>query len=318
MKKNIFLVLFLVLFGCSQKRGNIVESTGTIEATQIDIRCEVGGQILKLDSDEGDRVRTGDVLAEIDHEKLDYELKNGQMRVQELQARLSLLQYGFRDEEVQKAKEALLEAEIKLQDAKREYKRIQKLFNDGVASDHNKDKAETAYRSFLKRYDRAKEDYQIFDGGYRVEEVAAAQAAMESAQALVDLTKRKIKDATITSPAKGIISERYVEPGEIVTPGSLLFTITDLQDCWIMAYISEKNLGKVKFGQTGYVCIDSFPERKFPGKVIYISPEAEFTPKNIQTKEERVKLVFGVKVEVNNDEELLKPGMPADVIIEVE
>ena len=318
MKKSVFLVIFLILSGCSQNSGNIVESTGTIEATQIDIRSEAGGQILKLHFDEGDRVAPGDILAEIDHEKLGYELKNARMRLQELQARLSMFQYGFRDEEVQKAKQALLEAEIQLKDAKREYKRIQKLFNDGVASDHDKDKAETTYKSSLKRYDRAKEDYQIFSDGYRVEEVSAARAAMESAQAVVDLTKRKIKDATITSPAKGIISERYVEPGEIVTPGSLLVTITDLQDCWIMAYISEKNLGKVKLGQTGYVCIDSFTEKKFTGKVTYISPEAEFTPKNIQTKEERVKLVFGVKVKVNNKEELLKPGMPADVIIEVE
>lgn len=294
-----------------------MESTGSIEATQIDIRSEVGGRILKLHFDEGDRIKPEDVLAEIDHEKLDYELKNAQARVKELGARLLLLQRGFRDAEVRKAKEALLEAEVQLQDARREYKRIQKLFDGGVASDHEKDRAETAFKAALKQYERAKQDYEIFHEGFRSEEITAAQAAKESAEAYVALAERRIRDATIVSPAKGIVSERYVEQGEIISPGSLLFSIIDLQDIWIMAYVSEKNLGKVRLGQNGYVFIDSFPEKKFPGKVTHISPEAEFTPKNIQTKEERVKLVYGVKVQVQNDEELLKPGMPADVIIEM-
>lgn len=315
--KTLLLISTLILFGCNQKNTNIVESTGTIEATQIDIRSEVGGEILKLYFDEGDRVKPSDVLAEIDHEKTDYELKNAQGRVKELTARLSLLQHGYRDQEVQKAKEVLLEAEIQLQDSKREYKRIQELFDNGVASDHEKDRAQTAYNASLKRYERAKKDYEIFHEGFRSEEIAAAQAAKEGAEALVKLIDRRIQDATIDSPARGIISERYVELGEMASPGSLLFSIIDLQDIWIMAYVSEKNLGRVQLGQTGYVFVDSFPKEKFPGKVTYISPEAEFTPKNIQTKEERVKLVYGVKVQVKNDEELLKPGMPADVFIEL-
>ena len=99
---------------------------------------------------------------------------------------------------------------------------------------------------------------------------------------------------------------------------SLIATVIDLKHVWIMAYITEKNLGKVKLGQQGKVMIDSFPDKEFIGKVTYISPEAEFTPKNIQTKEERVKLVFGVKIEVENPDQELKPGMPADAVIEEE
>ena len=317
MKKQL-LIIIAILLGCSPNNSGIVESTGSLEATQIDIRSEVGGRILKLHYDEGDRVRPGDILAEIDHEKLDYELSNAQARVKELEARLLLLLRGFRDEEVQKAKEALLQAEAQLQESQRDFERVKKLFKEGVASDNTRDVAETTYTVSLKRYEMAKKDYEIFLDGYRTEEVAAAQAAKESAEASVQLIKRKIRDATITSLAAGVVSERYVEHGEIVSSGSLLFSLIDLQDLWIMAYVSEKNLGHVKLGQKGYVFIDSFPQKKFSGTVTFISPEAEFTPKNIQTKEERVKLVYGVKLNLQNEEELLKPGMPADVSIETE
>lgn len=316
--KTAVVILILMLSGCSRPSDTIVESTGTIEATQVDIRSEAGGQILKLYFDEGHRVQPGDLLAEIDHEKLDYELQNAQGKVKELEARLALLQHGFRQEEVQKAKEALHEAEIQLQEAERENTRAQRLFREKVMSDQIKDNRETAYKSAIKRYERAKQDFEIFQSGYRAEDIAAAQAVKESAQAAVSLIARKVRDATVKSPARGIISEKYVEAGELVSAGSILFSIIDLKDIWIMAYISEINLGRIKVDQAGAVSIDSFPEKKFRGKVVYISPEAEFTPKNIQTKEERVKLVYAVKVQIENDEELLKPGMPADVVIEVQ
>jgi len=316
MKRFLHVVIaVLLLAGCKGQGGTAVESTGTIEATQIDVRCEVGGQILKLHHDEGDRVAPGDVLAEIEHEKLDLELQEARGRLRELEARLALLQHGFRTEEIQKAEQALMEAEIQLQNANREHLRIQQLAENGVASDHDRDRAETLAQTSLKRYEQAKKSYEIISDGYRKEEIAAAQAARASAEALVKLIARRIRDATVMCPGSGIISERYVEPGELVSAGSLLFSVRDLQDTWIMAYTSEKHLGKVKLGQTAYAFIDSFPEKKFPGKVTYISPEAEFTPKNIQTKEERVKLVYGVKVQLDNAEELLKAGMPADVII---
>jgi HlyD family secretion protein len=310
-----FVIAVLILSGCKVQGNSTVESTGTIEATQIDVRCEVSGRLLKLHYDEGDRVKPGDVLAEIDHEKMDYELQEARSRISELDARLALLQHGYRIAEVQKAEHMLMEADIELQRAKRDFERFQRLFQEGVASDRERDQAQTNYWASQKRYDRAQKDYQIFKDGFRQEEIAAAQSAKESAEAIVQLITRRIKDASVLSTASGVISERYVEPGEIVSAGSLLFSVRDLQDTWIMAYISEKHLGKVMLGQTGYAFIDSFPDKKFSGKVTYISPEAEFTPKNIQTKEERVKLVYGVKVQLDNAEELLKAGMPADVMI---
>lgn len=304
-----------LFFGCNNNSTDVLESTGTIESTQVDIRTEVGGQILKLYFSEGDRVKPGDILAEIDIEKLEWELKSAEAVLREIEARLALLQYGFRDEEVRKAEEALKEAEILLAEAERDNRRIQKLFEEGVVSEHDRDRAETLYQSSLKQYERAKSDSMIFKEGYRAEEIEAAKASRESAEARVGLLKRTVRDGKVKSHVEGIISEKYVETSEFVSPGSLICTITDLQDTWIMAYVSERHLGRVHYEQPGYVEISAYPDRKFMGRVVYISPEAEFTPKHIQTKEERVKLVFGVKLQLENKEEILKPGMPADVVI---
>jgi HlyD family secretion protein len=313
----VVAILVLSLSACQNDDGGLVESTGTIEATEVDVRSEVGGKVVALHFDEGDRVRRGDILAEIDHEKLDYQLLQAKERLRETEARLALAVEGFRDEEVQKAREFVLETEIQLQDAEREYRRLQKLHDQGVVSPEMKDKAEAAFKSAQKRVEMAKRDYEIAIEGSRKEEIKAAEAARGQAEAAVRLIERQIEDATVVIPVDGVVSERYVELGEVVTTGSLLATVIDLKDIWIMAYVSEKNLGNVAYGQKGIVKVDSFPHKEFAGKVVYISPEAEFTPKNIQTKEERVKLVFGVKIELENPNEELKPGMPADAIIEV-
>ena len=315
MRNSFLLAAICILCACNQHNGSLVESTGTLEATQIDIRAEVGGKILKLNFDDGDRLTAGAVFAEIDREKSEYQLQETQAHLRELEAQLALLQKGFRDEEVRKAGNLLLDSKILLQESEREYKRIQKLYQEQVASVEQRDQAETAYRSALERHNMAKNDSDIFKKGYREEDIARAQAAKESAEAAIRLIQRTIKDATVVIPSKGIMQERYVEPGELVSPGSLLATVTDLQDMWIMAYVSEKNLGKIRLGQAAEVFVDSFPGKAFPGRVTYISSEAEFTPKNIQTKEERVKLVYAVKVQIDNAKELLKVGMPADVVI---
>ncbi len=315
---GLTIILFLQPAACNRTSSNLIESTGTIEATEVDIRAEASGNILKLNYDEGDWVKRGDVLAEIDHEKLDFQLAEAQARLAEADARLTLLVKGLRDKEVQRAYESYLESEVLLKDSKREYGRIQRLFDQEVVDLGTRDKTEAAYEAAQKRYEIAKKNYEIAVEGSRAEEIAAGKALKEAADAQVRLIEQQIEDATAVIPIDGVISERYVELGEFVSTGTLLATVIDLKHVWIMAYLSEKNLGQVKLGQQGKIIIDSFPHKEFIGKVTYISPEAEFTPKNIQTREERVKLVYGVKIEVDNPDQELKVGMPADAIIEAE
>jgi HlyD family secretion protein len=313
----ISLICFIIfLYGCNRSNSNLIESTGTIEATEVDIRSEASGKILALHFDEGNWVKKGDVIAEIDHEKLDFELAQAKAQLAEAEAHLTLLIKGLRDKEVERAHEAFLESKVLLKDSKREYKRIQKLYDEGVVDLGSRDKTEAAFESAQKRYEIARKNYEIAMEGSRKEEIQAGEAVKKAAEAQVKLVKRRIEDATVTIPIDGVISERYVELGELVSVGSLVATVIDLKHPWVMTYVSERNLGKVKLGQEGKVMVDSFPDKEFTGKVTYISPEAEFTPKNIQTKEERVKLVFGVKIEVDNPDQELKPGMPADAVIE--
>ena len=317
--KNLVICIIsvsILSYGCDRDSSNLIESTGTVEATEVDIRSEASGKILALYFDEGDWVKKGEVIAEIDHEKLDIELAQAKARLAETEAQLTLLIKGLRDKEVERASETLLESKVLLKDNKREYTRIQKLYEEEVVDLGSRDKAEAAYEAAQKRYEIAKKNYEIALEGSRKEEIQAGEAVKEAAEAQVKLIERRIEDATVTIPIDGVISERYVELGELMSVGSLIATVIDLTHVWVMTYVSEKNLGKVKLGRQGKVMVDSFPHKEFIGTVTYISPEAEFTPKNIQTKEERVKLVFGVKIEVDNPDQELKPGMPADAVIE--
>jgi len=311
------ICLSIQFAACNRDTANLIESTGTIEATEVDIRTEAAGIIRSLHFDEGDRVRQGDILAEIDREKKEIELAQAKARLVETEAQLTLLIKGLRDKEVERVRETFLESQVLLKDSNREYRRIQKLFDQGVVDLGSRDKAEAAYETAQKRYAIARKNYEIAKEGSRKEEIQAGEAVKESAEAQVQLIERQLEDTTIIIPLQGFISERYVEVGEFVSVGSLMATVIDLEQVWVMAYVSEINLGNVKLGQVGKVKVDSFPEKEFIGKVTYISPEAEFTPKNIQTKEERVKLVFGVKIELDNPDQELKLGMPADAILEV-
>lgn len=312
---GLIIAIAALLHSCSPNNSNLIESTGTVEATEVDIRTEAAGRILELLFDEGDWVKRGDILAQIDQDKRKIELAQAHAQLAEAEAHLTLLIKGLRDKEVERAREAFLESQVLLKESKRDYKRIQKLYDQGVVDLGTRDKAEASYEAAQKRYEIAKKNYEIAVEGSRKEEIQAGEAVKEAAEARVKLIERQLEDATISIPIDGVISERYVELGEVVSVGSLIATVIDLEHVWVMAYVSESNLGKIKLGQDGKIKVDSFPDKEFQGKVTFISPEAEFTPKNIQTKEERVKLVFGIKIEIDNPDQELKPGMPADAII---
>ena len=311
----LIIAVSALLYSCNPNNANLIESTGTVEATEVDIRTEAAGRILELLFDEGDWVKRGDILAQIDQDKRKIELAQANAQLAEAEAHLTLLIKGLRDKEVERAREAYLESQVLLKESKRDYNRIQKLYDQGVVDLGTRDKTEASYEAAQKRYEIARKNYEIALEGSRKEEIQAGEAVKEAAEAQVKLIERQIEDATITIPIDGVISERYVELGELVSVGSLIATVIDLKHVWVMAYVSESNLGKIKLGQEGKIKVDSFPDKEFQGKVTFISPEAEFTPKNIQTKEERVKLVFGIKIEIDNPDQELKPGMPADAII---
>jgi HlyD family secretion protein len=164
----------------------------------------------------------------------------------------------------------------------------------------------------LAAYKEAMEHYDLVKEGPRKEDIDALKASLEQAKALLNLREVQLGYATVTSPVSGVVLVKNIEPGEMVSAGTPVVTIADLNDVWLKAYISETDLGRVKYNQRVKVKTDTYPDKIYWGRISFISSEAEFTPKNIQTHEERVKLVYRIKVTLENPQMELKPGMPAD------
>jgi HlyD family secretion protein len=223
-----------------------------------------------------------------------------------------LLLTGARSEDIRQAEEGLKQAEINLKNAQDDYHRTKSLFETGSVTQKQMDDISARYNIATAQYNSAEQALKKMQNFAREEEIHSAKAGLEQARASRDLLKKTLDDCYITAPIAGTVTEKAVEIGEFINPGGTMLTLTNLELVYLTIYIPETDLGKVKLKQKSEVEIDSYPDRKFPGEIVYISPSAEFTPKNIQTKEDRVKSVFAVKIALPNPELILKPGMPAD------
>ncbi len=317
----LWLALVFALAGLAACSGNggggAITASGTIEAVEVNVAAKVGGQVEARPVDEGSRVKPGDTLAVIDHATLDIQLRQAEAGVDLAKAQLVLLRNGARQEDIRQAEAALIQAGANLTVAAADARRMRELAATGSVTPKQKDDAEARLTVAEAQRNAAVEALAKMRRLARPEEIQAAEARLAQAVAAADLLRKTIADCTIVAPAGGVVTRKAVEPGELVSPGSTVVTLSELGSVYVMIYVTEKELGRVRLGDAAEVSIDTFPGRTFPGKVTYISPEAEFTPKNIQTKEDRVKLVFGVKVEIENREGLLKPGLPADAAIRV-
>jgi HlyD family secretion protein len=310
------ILLFFIFLNCGNSdKDKKIEVSGTIETTDVTISSKVNGEIRKLFFDEGAYVKINDTLAEIDRINLQIQEKQAMAGVELADAQLQLLLNGSREEDIKQAVEGVKQAKTNLESAELDKNRIEELFKNKSVSQKQMDDIQTRYKVALAQFKSADEIYKKLKRGARIEDINAAKARKLQSESQLELIRKQINDSYILSPAEGVISHKVFEMGEPVLPGSSLFTISDLNKVYLMIYVNEENLGKVKYGQKAEIRIDSHPEKVFEGKVTYISSNAEFTPKNIQTKEDRTKLVFGVKVEINNPEKILKPGMPADAAL---
>jgi HlyD family secretion protein len=317
MRSKITALVLAALAGlaCSSKAAkDVISASGTIEAIEVNVASKVSGQILTLAVEEGARVKPGDVLANVDHATADIQLRQAEAGVDLAQAQLVLLRNGARKEDIQQAEAVLKQAEAGLLVASDDARRMRELVRTGSVTTKQRDDAEARLTVAEAQRSAAAEALNKVRRLARPEEIQAAEARLAQARAAADLLTKTISDCTITAPAGGIVTHKAVEAGELVTPGATVVTLTELDSVYVMIYVTETEMGRVRLGDAVEVRIDAFRDRAFAGKITYISPEAEFTPKNVQTKEDRVKLVFGVKVEIENKDGLLKPGLPADAL----
>jgi HlyD family secretion protein len=319
MKTNclmIFSFLSLLFIGCnSNNNKNSIEATGTIETVNVVLSSKSSGEIKKLGIKEGDKVKQGDTIMIIDTEALRLQLNQQEAGTEISRAQLDLLRNGARKEDISIAESSLEQAQVNYNQAKNDLERLQKLYQTQTITKKQFDDAVSRFDLMNDQLSSAKENYNKIKNIARPEELKQAEAKLKQSNAIADLIKKNINDSYIVSPLNGIIVKKYFEVGETVTPMSSLVKISDLANVELYIYVTEVELGKVKLGQKAEISVDAFKDKKFNGKVTYISPEAEFTPKNIQTKDERTKLVFAVKIEIPNPDFELKSGMPADAKI---
>ncbi len=284
----VMLLAILWVTGCQEKLAPNFAGSGTLEATEVTVSSLTTGTILELTRDEGDTVKKQDLLAKIDVEKL--VLQQGQ-----LQASLKEIEAGriAADAEISKALDNFSNVELR-------YKRIKKLYSKGSATQQQLDDISTQLNVARSQLTAAKAQQPILD---------AKQAQIEAALMVLD---RQITDGTVLSPLDGMVVEKYVEPGEVAIQGGALYKIADLANFWIKIYLAETDLGRANLGQTVEIRVDAAPD-PLKGKISWVSPEAEFTPKNVQTRQARAELVYAVKVTITASPEVLKIGMPAEV-----
>lgn len=315
----LFLLTMLIMNACSQNGGgSFLEESGTIEFKNIIISAKTSGEVLALLKDEGTSVSKGDTILIIDHENLELQLKQSVAAKEAAQAQLDLLKAGARKEDKRQAREMVEQAETNLNSAAADRSRFEKLYHERVITKKQFDDMEARYKIALSQFNSAKANLKKVENIARKEEITALEAKLGQAEAATELIKKGIKDSYVISPIEGQIVKAFVEVGETAAPMASLVKINDLSTAEMMLYVSEENLGKVKLGQRVEISTDSYKDKVYKGKVTFISPEAEFTPKNIQTKDERTKLVFAVKIIVPNPDQELKAGMPADAKIYIE
>jgi len=299
------------------KRGeeHVLLLSGNMEVTETNTGFKPAGRVIDLLVDEGQSVRKGDLLARLDDAEAASVVAQQRAALQEAEVRLAELEAGSRPQEIEQAKADVQTQEAELVRIKKDYERAEMLYHNGAIPSAQFDAAKSAFESRAAQLCRAAEQLSLTKEGPRKESIEAAAYRVRQARAQLRVVEEKLNDTLIYAPFSGVILRKNVELGETVAQGVPVYTIGDLANPWIKVYVKEDKLGLVKLGQKAQVTTDTYRGKVYNGWVSFISSEAEFTPKNVQTQEERVKLVFGVKVLVENVNNELKPSMPADVRI---
>jgi HlyD family secretion protein len=314
-------VLFVaVLFagGCARadrESGGAIVVSGNIEVIDAQLAFKIPGRLIERRADEGDHISVDQLIAQLD----DAELRQMRdLRAAELAAARSVLDElvaGSRPQEIASAEAALRSAEAELHRAELEAHRQEELRAQDVSALRDLEIARTQRAVAAARVGEATAHLALLREGPRQETIAQARARVAQAQAAVALAETQLSNAQLLAPFSGVVLERHAEPGEFVAAGAPILTAADTSRVWLRAYLDQTDLGRVQLGQAVEVRTDSYPDKTYPGRLTYISDEAEFTPKTVQTTKERVTLVFRIKVDLDNTSGELKPGMAADATI---
>jgi len=330
-KKPILRVLVIVLLAAllavgvwqfyrslNQPNENQLVLYGNIDIREANLAFNNSEHIHQMLAQEGDRVRKGQLLAILHQPRMQAEAAAAESRVAARKATVARLERGSRPEEVSQARANVVAARARLVDAQATFKRVKKLYKENASSKQAQDDARAnldAARADLKV---AEEALALAVAGPRQEDIDEAKAMLKADEAQLVLAQEVLKDTELYAPADGTIRNRILEPGDMVSPRTPVFTLALTNPVWVRAYAPETVLGKLVPGMVASVSTDSYPGKTYPGWVGFISPTAEFTPKNVETPELRTRLVYQVRIYVCNPQDELRLGMPATVTLSLD
>lgn len=346
----------LALFASVFRRGEILQGSGTVEARNIRVGSKVGGRILEVRVREGDTVQAGQVLVTFDDQELlaareqaranlekmergsrPEEIAEARAATAQARADYELRRNGNREEDIKAARADLERTSADAVRAERNFKRVNDLANAEVFSKQQRDDAEAAWKMAVAAQRNAEQKLVQLERGYRPEEIASAEARYRQTQATlakmehgnrredIEYSRAQLLDAEaryrerqVLAPSAATVEVLDVRPGDLIAPNTPIATLLERDQIYVRIYIPETKIGQARVGQQAEVRVDSFPKEVFQAEVEQINQKAEFLPRNVQTKEERVHQVFGVKLRINDPAGRVRSGMAADVKLHTE
>ena len=325
MKKIIPLIILLAVAATAvffyyrwtarRPPATTLKISGNIEAHESVVGFKVQGRLAELPVEEGQYVHAGDLIAGLDRNDYQQQVNTDEAALHTREAELALALAGSRTQEIKGGEQAVRDAEADLELRKIEFQRNQALYQKDEVSAETRDISATNLKRAQAASERARQNFNQLVEGTRKEQIVINRANVRVARQNLEISRIRLDYTVLRAPTSGVVTVRQAEIGEIMAPGTPVVTIAEVDHLWLRGYVAETDLGRVRWGQPAAVTTDTFPGKTYPGRVSFIAPQAEFTPKSVETHKERVTLVYRVKIDLDNSSHELKPGMPADAAI---
>lgn len=289
--------------------------SGNIEAHESVLGFQVPGRIIDLVVEEGTWVEKDAIIARLDDRDYRQQVANDEAALKVAEAELTLALAGSRHQQIEAARQAVLDAKAEMEQRRLDYDRATALFSENATNKQQRDLAETGWKRAQAAHAQAVQHYDQAVEGTRKEDIEIARAHVDHAREALKTSKINLDHTMLRAPHDGVVVVRQSELGEYVAPGAPVMTVANLDDIWLRGYVGETDLGRIRWGQTATISTDTYPGKTYTGRISFISEKAEFTPKSVETHKERVTLVYRIKIDLKNPNYELKPGMPADAAI---
>jgi len=286
---------------------------GNVDIRQVNLGFRVSGRLKEVKSEEGDVVQAGDVIAVLDDGPYQDQVRLAEAQVAQAQANYTKMMNGFRKEEIEQARAQLAQAKANYDNALRTFEREDKLLQTHVISQSDYDAATSSRDSLKAMVQSAQANLNLELAGNRKEDIDNAKAQLDNAQANLDNAKRNLTDCQLRASVDGVVITRAVEPGTIVATSTIVYSVCETSPVWIRTYVEERDLGRIYPGMKALIYNDTYPNHPYTAQVGFISPVAEFTPKNVETRELRADLVYRLRVILQNADRYVRQGMPVTV-----